>query len=230
MLKRVVYLIIISIFIANVSYADVVDTEKEMTILKTTDGDLTVSDELNTNIENLKKHTVIVFLDEADGEQYHGAGYAIDKRHILTVNHLTSETGSIFYMENETSQPYWATIVKQDADHDLALLEIDKGAPDLIAEPMSFAKEVVKDEEVYTIGHPWNNRFSLTNGKVGWLKAKGNHGIESVLLYMKLREGNSGGIVINKQGEILGMFFSFPKMIENWSYMIGKDEIQNFIK
>jgi S1-C subfamily serine protease len=224
MKSKVILLILFSILLFNVAHATTIDKEtgKSITLTQTTDGYMAFSDELNANIENLKKL-------EADG-QYRAAGIAIDKRHILTADHITSATGKNFYFEHEGSQPLWATIVKQDPLHDLALLEIDKNAPDLIAEPMTFAKNITLDETVYTVGHPKSKLYSLTKGKVNSLTGKGSDNIQGIELDMRVKSGNSGGCVIDAQGEIVGMIFSAQDMVGNMAFMIGKDDIQNFLK
>lgn len=228
---KVILLILLSTLLYNVAYANTIDKEsgKAITLTQTTDGYMAFSDELNANIDNLKKHTVIVMRLEADG-QYRAAGIAIDKRHILTVDHITSATGKNFYFEHEGSNPLWATIVKQDTLHDLALLEIDKNAPDLIAEPMTFAKDITLDETMFTVGHPKSELYQLTKGRVDSLTGKGSDGIQGIELDMRVKSGSSGGTVINGQGEIVGMIFSAQDMVGNMAFMIGKDDIQTFLK
>jgi S1-C subfamily serine protease len=226
-MKKLIIIIALLFTFSNTTYANVIDnTGKEIEPLKTTDGYLFVNDTIKANIENLKKHTLIVMRQEAEG-QYRGAGIAIDKRHILTANHVTSATGKNFYFEHEGSQPIWATVVKQDPTHDIAILEIDKNAPDLI-EPMTFATELNIGDTVYTIGHPLSGLYSLTEGSILKLSEKAYNGIESVKLDIKIHDGNSGGFVINDQGELVGMISSGSQVI-NWGYMIGIEDIQSFL-
>lgn len=207
---------------------------KEVKLLKTTDGYLAVNEMIQANIQELQQHTVIVMKNEhqVDGTiiQYRATGLAIDKRHILTVNHIVYSKLKIenYYFASEGSQPLWATVTKQDPSHDIAILEIDKNAPDLPVEPMPFAKEISVGEWVVTIGHPEHGTYSLTQGSILMLSEKSHYDIDSVKLDIKIQGGNSGGFVINANGEIVGMIFCGSQVI-NWGYMIGKDDIQAFL-
>lgn len=189
--------------------------------LKTTEGYLYINDTIKANIENLKKHTVIVMLQK-DGLAYRGAGIAIDKRHILTVNHVAADTpgSNNYYRSEENGLPYDCKVIKQDKEHDIALLEIESKAPDLI-EPMTFATEIIAGEYIYTIGHPLSGLYSLTMGKTSNTTGR---------LNLKVNGGNSGGFVMNDQGELVGMVTSKQNQVGNLAYMVGKDDIQNFLK
>lgn len=230
MMKKVIWLVVLSMLFNNGVYAKVISSEtgKEIQLTKTTDGWGSYSDEINEGINKLKNNTVIVYL-ELNGVYHRGAGIAIDKRHILTVNHVTDDGGKNFYQPYEDSPSYWATLIKRDPTNDIAMLEIDKDAPDLVVTPIVFAKEIISNEVIYTIGHPEKGLYSLTQGTIGWLEGKAWNDIKCVQMNIKLNEGNSGGFVINKAGEIVGMFFSYTAMVSSLSYMIGKDEIQKFI-
>jgi S1-C subfamily serine protease len=230
MKKKIILLLVLSMLLNNVVYATVRlgETGQEIQLTKTTDGWADYGDEVNDGINKLKNNTVIVYL-ESKGVYYRGAGIAISKRHIVTVNHVTYDGGKNFYQPYEDSPSYWATVIKQDPTHDIAILEIDKGAPDLPFTPIAFAKEIKMDESVYTIGHPLDNLYALTQGTVGWLEEKGWNDIKSVQLNIRAHEGNSGGFVINNSGEIVGMVFCYSAHVGSFGYMIGKDEIQKFI-
>lgn len=244
MLNKAITIMLISLLFCNVSYGDTAipggvtigkyidgSTGEELSaLLKTTDGYSFFSDQMKENINNLKAHTVVVILNESNGIQYRGTGIAVDKRHILTVNHVTSSTGRNFYNETPTSQPYWATVVKRDASHDIALLEIDKSAPDLISVPMKFSGDDVSiGDDVYTIGHPDSGLFSLTHGVVYRFNEKAFNGIEGTMLNIRISGGNSGGFVINTNGELVGMMFSDAAQIKNLGFMIKESDLKNFL-
>lgn len=228
-MKKLLITILLLLAFSSTTYANVIDsTGKEMVPLKITDGYLYVNDSIKSNIENLKKHTVIVMLQK-DGLAYRGAGVPIDKRHILTVNHVSADTNDSnnYYFTEENGTPYDCKVFKQDPTHDIAILEIDKDAPDLIG-PMTFATDLNIGDTVYTIGHPLSGLYSLTMGEIIKLSERAYNGIDSVKLDIKIKEGNSGGFVINDQGELVGMISS-ESQVSNWGYMIGKDDIQGFL-
>jgi S1-C subfamily serine protease len=228
-MKKLLITILLLLAFIPTTYAKVTDeTGKAITLTQTTDGYMVLSDAEKSNVDNLKKHTVVVMQLESD-IMYRATGIAIDKRHILTVDHITSALSKNFYLEKEGATSYWATVIKQDPLHDLSLLEIDKNAPDLINEPMTFAKDITLNESVYTVGHPKSELYSITHGTINSVAGKDLDGIQGIELDIQIKSGNSGGFVINAQGEIVGMIFSRQNMIGNMAFMIGKDDIQKFI-
>lgn len=206
---------------STTTYAKVTDCNgNERKALKTTDGYLYTTETIQSNIDNLKSHTVIVMLQK-DGQAFRGAGIAIDKRHILTVNHGSASTGgNNYYLSEENGTPYDATVTKSDSTKDIALLEIDSRAPDL-PESMTFATEIKASETIYTIGHPLSGLYSLTKGKTS--NATGR-------LNLKVSDGNSGGFVINEQGELLGMVTSKQNQVGNLAYMVTFEDLKSFLQ
>lgn len=216
-------------------FADVVSsTGEKLSMIKTTDGYKAFTDSEVKVIDNLNKHTVVVMIrvyTKTGIVSYRGAGIAIDKRHIVTADHVTSSTEKHdnYYRASEGATPYYATVISSDPAHDLSLLEIDKNAPDLIAEPLTFAKEVKENDTVITIGHPRGTMYGITTGYVNYMKGKGYNKIISILVDIRILPGNSGGFAINESGEIVGMMFSSANQIGNIGCMINKDDIINFL-
>lgn len=197
---------------------------EELVFLNTTDGLMAFGKSVVGYIDSLKRRTVIVYLQEPDGSQRRGAGFIKDKRHILTVNHVAADVGSKgynFYYENEHVQPYLADVTRIDAKHDVALLEIDKNAPDLpVSEPLFFS-DPTADAIVYTVGHPLAGLYSVTQGRTS--NASGR-------LQITVQSGNSGGFVINQEGKIVGMITSKQEQVGDLAYMTPSTFIQALLE
>jgi S1-C subfamily serine protease len=194
-----------------------------------------------TDINNLKNHTVIVFqyetittngVSKKQGEI--GAGVIIDKRHILTAFHVVTD---IVYNPNNATdlgayyntidhQSHYLTIEKYDKDKDLALLVIENSAPDLIGNPLTLSTNITVGESIFTIGHP-DQGYDLTVGTVSeiHLASAGT----KIPLNANIRAGNSGGGVINSDGELIGIVLDDANF-SNIGYMIGASEVQDFLR
>lgn len=225
MKKLILIIILLFTFTSTanaITIGNVIDSETKQEIpkLESTDGALYINNaEIRDHIANLKKHTVIVMLQK-EGRAFRGAGIAIDKRHILTVNHAAATTpgSNNYYFAEENGKPYDATVIKTDELHDLALLEIDKSAPDLM-DTMTFNNPIA-GETIYTIGHPDLGLYSLTMGKTS---------NDSGRLKIKIHGGNSGGMVMNEQGELIGMITSMQEQVGNLAYMTISKDIKGFM-
>ena len=100
-----------------------------------------------------------------------------------------------------------AEVVKRGRDLDLALLRL-KGAPDdLPATPVGDSDKLRVGELVYAIGHPWGRLGAVTAGIVSGLGvARGPSGrTRYVQSDVALAPGNSGGPLLNAQGEVVGI-------------------------
>jgi S1-C subfamily serine protease len=221
-MKKYVLAAVLLFSFSSVANANVIcnETKQEISSVKTTEGYLYTTKAIVDNIANLNRHTVIIILKE--GDVYHrGAGTVLDKRHILTVKHAVESTKKdheLFYFSSDGASPLYATVTKLHPTLDLAIIEIDEKAPDLI-EPMSFNDAIV-DETVYTIGHPLTGIYSLTQGTVA---------NEGGRLNLPVHPGNSGGLVMNRKGELVGIIYEMYHD-ETRSLMVPAKDILDFIK
>ncbi len=132
-----------------------------------------------------------------------GTGFLIDGRGYLITNaHVLKGKGVVV---NNNGQDLTATIAYIDADRDLALLKIDDKAFKPIASlPYSFKHSSFNlGSDVYTLGYPRD--IIVYNS--GYISATSGHDGDTSSLQISLpaNPGNSGGPVLNKNGEVVGI-------------------------
>lgn len=139
-----------------------------------------------------------------------GSGVIItEDGYIVTNNHVVEDADKLEVLLNDNST-YEARIIGTDEATDLALIKIDaKGLS-----PISFGdSEAVKvGEWVLAVGNPFGFNSTVTAGIVS-AKArslgtshKGINGIESFIQTdAALNPGNSGGALVNLNGELIGI-------------------------
>ncbi|MEX2140483.1 MAG: trypsin-like peptidase domain-containing protein [Pirellulales bacterium] len=100
-----------------------------------------------------------------------------------------------------------AEVIGDDAKNDLAVLKID--AEDLIPAPWGDSDRLAVGELVWALGNPFGLDNSLTFGIVS---AKARRGLSAEYRYNEylqtdaaVNPGNSGGPLVNMQGEIVGI-------------------------
>ncbi len=135
-----------------------------------------------------------------------GAGAGIVWREdgiILTNNHVVGRHAPIVKLDDNGE--YESRILARDPHVDLALLSIEvSGLTPL--QPASISPRV--GEMVFTFGHPFGQRNAVTQGIVSaMLSAKTRRGKEIPIIRSdaSLAPGNSGGPLVNAQGEVLGI-------------------------
>ncbi|MEN9951731.1 MAG: hypothetical protein RLZZ557_1267 [Bacteroidota bacterium] len=137
--------------------------------------------------------------------KFGGTSFMIDaKGYLVTSAHVIKGAKKI-YVQSPAGEDLLAEIVQQDQEADLAILKIndaDFTAPKQL--PYGFSQsQTGLSEFVYTLGYPRNEIVY----NEGYLSAK--TGLDgdtmSCQISISANPGNSGGPVINKNGEIIGI-------------------------
>ncbi len=137
---------------------------------------------------------------------YMATGFLIDgKGYIITNAHVIAPMKRSIYVENKKGEYFTAVAVSTDVKADLAILKITDTAfrsPGIL--PYSI-RRINSDlgEQIFTLGFP---RKEIVYG-AGYLSAKsGQDGDSSAYqLTIPANPGNSGGPVINNNGEVIGI-------------------------
>lgn len=144
-----------------------------------------------------------------------GSGFVWDlEGHIVTNNHVVEGANKIeVTFEDGTTLP--ATLVGADSYSDLAVIQVE-GADGLLV-PVEMATEAVKVGELaIAIGNPYGLEGTMTAGIISAigrtlatetnLSAGGSYSIPNIIQTdAPINPGNSGGVLVNDQGQIIGV-------------------------
>lgn len=139
-----------------------------------------------------------------DPGQFGGTGFAISADGLVATNaHVVAGADSI-YVETSKGTSLKATLVYQDIQSDLAVLQIVDSTFQLPTMPYELRKSSVPlGDEVFTLGYP---RDEIVYGK-GYISSEtGFRGdSSSYQVSMPVNPGNSGGPLIDGKGQVLGI-------------------------
>lgn len=155
--------------------------------------------------DSLKANKII---RETPKPDFRATGFLIDgKGYIITNAHVVNRMKNI-YVENNKGEYFTAVAVYTDTKTDLAVLKINDTAFRTMTNLPYSIKRSNADlgEQIFTLGYPRNE---IVYGE-GYLSAKsGNEGDSTAYqVSVSVNPGNSGGPLLNKNGEIIGIITS----------------------
>ena len=149
-------------------------------------------------------------LQGTDVQQSLGSGFVIDKAGLVVTNYHVIGDARRVYVSFSNSDSMRAEIVGRDASTDVALLKVIASSRALKPLPLGDSDAVHVGDEVAAIGNPLGYERSITLGIVSALQrsltSPGGAPIDRVIQTdAVLNRGNSGGPLLNAQGEVIGV-------------------------
>jgi len=170
-----------------------------------TESQLAKAEPLSNEALAAKARPSLVFIrstDRTGGDLGLGAGFVIDPSGLIaTARHVIGD-GRDFVVELPGGKTVPVTEIHASSNQlDLAIIRVD--ANDLVALPVSEEDEVAQGRDVVAMGHPRGLRNSMASGLVSG--HQDIDGIRMVQLAMSIEPGNSGGPVVDRQGNVVGI-------------------------
>jgi S1-C subfamily serine protease len=140
-----------------------------------------------------------------------GSGIVLDNDgHILTNNHVAGDAAKIA-VKFDDGATVEATLSGADAANDLAVIKVDPSLHHLTPATLGDSGKLRVGDPVLALGNPFNLEGSLTAGIVSALdraysEGNGTRPIRGMIQTdAAVNPGNSGGPLINCQGEVVGV-------------------------
>ena len=135
-----------------------------------------------------------------------GSGVIIDPAgYILTNYHVVEECSPVSITYKTVANELRVTVGEVLfgwPDGDLALIKIQ--AKDLRAIPFGDSSKIKPGDTVYSIGHPFALAWTITRGIVSTFH-KAENGVQIIQHDAGIAPGNSGGLLLNDRGELVGI-------------------------
>ncbi len=203
---------IVSIFTAGVySVYDKNNSDKLITPLvdykfKQVDAKLR---QFENKLNNAAVNTVVPPVAKPKFEgNFRATGFLIDVSGYLVTNAHVINNAKTLVVENTKGEQYYANAVYVNKANDLAILKItDTSFKKFTVLPYSIRKGTGDlGEQIFTLGYP---REEVVYGE-GYLSAKSGYSgdTSSYQISISVNPGNSGGPVMSKSGEVIGIISS----------------------
>jgi serine protease Do len=154
-----------------------------------------------------------------------GTSFLIDNKGYLVTNYHVVEGSSAILVQNSKGQEFKARIVHFNNEKDIAILKIEdddyKATGTL---PYSIKKETAElGAQIFTLGFP---KDEIVYNE-GYLSSKNGHNGDTVTVQIAVsaNPGNSGGPVLNKNGEVIGILSTSEAQAEGVVFAIKSKNI-----
>jgi serine protease Do len=152
--------------------------------------------------------------------QFGGTGFALTANGYLCTNYHVIDKADSIYVQNSKGDSYKVKVVYQDPQYDIAILKIvDKEFTQLANLPYKLKKlNSGMGEHVYTLGYP---KDDAVLGE-GYLSSNTGFGGDSLSYQVDIRvnPGNSGGPLLDNQGNIIGVISAKESQVDGAAYAI----------
>lgn len=170
-------------------------------------------------------------------EKWSGTGFALKNGYVLTNHHVIDEANTIdiYGVAGDFTRSYKAKVIGSDKVNDLALLKISdsdfKGFGNI---PYSF-KYKLSDVggDIYVLGYPltatMGEEIKLTNGIIS-AKTGFDGDVSQYQISAPVQPGNSGGPLLDYDGNVIGVICAKHRGAENVTYAIKTSQVRNLIE
>lgn len=188
---------------------------------------------INFDFDEVSKSVfVIAATDDSGYEIAEGSGFAVHKNYIVTNAHVVAGKNNIAIgsysenTENNIGDIYLAQTVAIDENIDIAVLRVEG----LVMTPlkMADASTIKEGDDAYAIGTPEGLPYTLTKGTIS-SKLRTVGGVRYVQTDVGITYGNSGGPLLNEDGEVIGINTSGSATSESIRFAIRVDEVIDYL-
>ena len=157
-----------------------------------------------------------------------GTGFVIAPNRVMSNAHVVAGSDSVT-VEAE-GKKYDATVVSYDPNADISILDV----PNLPQEPLVFAEEPAKTgTDAVVLGYPGGGEFVATPARVREIIELSGPDIyktttvnrEVYTIRGLVRQGNSGGPMINRAGKVIGVVFGAAVDDNDTGFVMTTDEV-----
>jgi S1-C subfamily serine protease len=164
-----------------------------------------------------------------------GSGTIIDKRGYIITNAHVVDGGQGYKVTLKDGTVFDATVIKSDANQDLAIIKLSTDRTDFPAMTLGTMADVIVGENVMTAGFPGGTNLpGPATFTAGIISAMRNYsGANYIQTDAAVNPGNSGGCLVNLTGKMIGIptaGITPPSQdFENINLAIPMDQVAAFI-
>lgn len=164
-----------------------------------------------------------------------GSGFIIDAKGLIVTNlHVIGEGRPIEIELNDGTVMSVEEIRAWDRRYDLAVIKVDPGARKLVPLSIGDSSKISQGQLIVGFGAPQGLEFSVVAGVVsairkldpGFIGEGETPDYPMLQLAMPIEQGNSGGPILNLDGEVLGVVTLRHRVTENLGFAVLSSDLK----
>ena len=164
-----------------------------------------------------------------------GSGVVLDNSTILTSAHMVSNAKFIQISKDGSSKKYTAKLEFMSNQADLALLKVSDKSFFKGIKPLRFTNDITQAQSITVLGYPKGGKsLSATKGVVSRIEFNSyvwsNKKMLSIQIDAPVNSGNSGGVALNKNREIVGIVMQMLNNSNNIAYIVPSLIVNTFLQ
>ena len=160
------------------------------------------------------------------GQEYLGSGFIVDSQGVIVTNYHVIQGAQEAYVKLKDGAEYPVKgIIYYDIDRDLCILKINADYLPTIS--LGDSNKIQIGETVYCIGNPLGLEYSFSDGMLSGVRDHQN--LKWLQFTAPISPGNSGGPLINPQGQVIGMVTFLMTGGQNLNFALTINEIKPYI-
>jgi S1-C subfamily serine protease len=161
------------------------------------------------------------------GHDLEGSGFVYDKGRVMTNAHVVAGVDSPVVQLN--GEQYRAVVVYYDSSVDVAVLRV----PGLPAPALHFGAPGQPRDLGAALGYPENGPYDVEPARLRSTQSLRSPNIygdsivsrETYSIFARVRQGNSGGPLVNRAGEVIGVIFAASVTDPRTGYALTADQV-----
>ncbi len=185
---------------------------------------------VNSTVVEAVRPSVVKIRGVAPGCQkvLEGTGFVVAPNRVMSNAHVVAGSDNVT-IESD-GETYDATVVSYDPNADISVLEV----PNLPAQPLPFAEEpAITGTDVLVVGYPGGGEFAATPARIREIIELNGPDIYRTTTVMRevytirgtVRQGNSGGPLINRGGQVIGVIFGAAVDDTDTGFVLTANEV-----
>jgi len=158
-----------------------------------------------------------------------GSGFPIGSDMLVTAAHVVAGTRDTQVLPATDRRSYKGTVIYMDTDKDIAIIRVSLPGKVFFVED----EHAARNTDGAAIGYPGGGKRKISPARVRSRTQARGYDIYSqgtvtrtiYVLHAEVRQGNSGGPLVDTDGRIRGMVFAASREDPNESYALAENEI-----